>query len=216
MKVGMWNKNRLTPPGAMLSISVNIKIGSLQTMMLFLEKGVSSEKKRLKQLSEEFSSSKGISDSDFSDAFQESLGDELWEAEQAEFFGRLLAIVGLYMLVENETKTILKWVFPEKQVFKVYKWRQLKDMLKKEIRFDIENLKMFKIVNELRCLNNDIKHNRKVGRELAQYVGWVYGKEITGKGIDFSKFKNAVPEYIKELSDGINEQLLKNKKQSKF
>lgn len=207
MKVQMWDKNRFTPPGKMLSISVDIKIGCLKKMLRFLGEGALSDKERLKQLSEKYPISEEVFDS-----FQDSLGDEFWEAEQAEFFGRLLAIVGLYMLVEDETKTILKWIFSKKQVLKVYRWKHLKEMLKAKIGFDIENLKMFNIIDELRCLNNDIKHNRKVDEELAKFSGWIYGKEITGKEIDFDRFKNAVPEYIEELSDGINSQVLKNRK----
>ena len=174
-------------------------------MLHFLRDGVSKDKDRLKKLSEKYSVSE-----DAFDFFHDSLGDEFWMAEQAECFGKLLSTIGLYMLVENETKIILRWIFSEKQVSKSYIWKNLKKTLN-GIGFNIEHLKMYKIINELRCLNNDIKHNRKVGDELAKYPGWVYGEEITGKEINFERFKNAVPEYIEELSNGINAQLLKTK-----
>ena len=110
-------------------------------MLHFLRDGVSNDKERLKKLTEKYP----ISEDSF-DSFHESLGDEFWMAEQAEYFGRLLSTVGLYMLVENETKTILRWIFSEKQVLNSYNWKHLKKILN-NIGFNIENLKVFKIID---------------------------------------------------------------------
>jgi hypothetical protein len=202
--IKMFGKSRYTPPGNLFAHSVKIKIESLERMLQYLTESGLDNKSRLEKLYEKYPVTE-----DNCDEFRDFLIDEFWMVTQAESFAKLLAIVGLYMLVEEETKTIMKWVLSEEEIYNCYKWEYLKKIVR-NFGFELKNLAMFKTVDELHHLNNDIKHNGKVSKALAEYPGWTTNTKIRGDAIDFDKFKNAIPKYIEDLSDKVNDELVKS------
>jgi len=120
----------------------------------------------------------------------DSLTDELIQIKEVEDISKKLVTIGLYMIVENITKRIFKWLYydldertKKKKIWILYKW----DMLKKELynlcNFDLSDVSEYSIVNELRCLNSVIKHSGYVDKCLSFFFNWQsdLGKEIDTK-----------------------------------
>jgi hypothetical protein len=115
------------------------------------------------------------------DADQETLedlsSDDHFLGEAEKVVGQLL-LVGLYRVVENLTKQILRHRFPEGKVNKCYKVDQLKKVFADELGSDLTKVAKFKEIDELRDLNNKVKHGGKLAehphKTYERLVGAVY------------------------------------------
>jgi len=55
----------------------------------------------------------------------------------------------------------------------------------------------YRAVNELRLLNNAVKHAGRVTAELArEYPRWKQGRKLTGVGAAYERLRRPVPSYI--------------------
>lgn len=125
--------------------------------------------------------------------------------DEASFLGEIielgdeLAIIALYKKIELTRKRIIKRSFP------ALNERQLShfDYIKNNLPFDITQIDGAGGVDEIRLINNSIKHQGKVSRELAQYQGWVEGEEIKGLGEAYKKLAPESERYIASLVDAI-------------
>jgi hypothetical protein len=115
--------------------------------------------------------------------------DEMGFLEATSETGSYFAVVALYAHLEVHTKNMCKIAIRAAPTSQLFKWIALKRMLQSEgIR--MERLAGYKEVNQLRCLNNSIKHGWVVSRELAS-TGW--GKD--GSGIDANKCAEQLQPY---------------------
>ena len=145
--------------------------------------------------------------------------DEIWE----DFWGKRealnladqLSIVALYRIAEIGTQKILELANTylgdqrKKHKLQAFRWAQLQELLSENFNFHLKNVKFFSSINELRCLNNDIKHSGMVGKDLAQFKGWQEGKDLFLYNLHkhFKRFAVQVPEYLEALSSGIKTNL---------
>ncbi len=131
---------------------------------------------------------------------EETIIDEADELNEVEELAYELAIIALYKKIEITTKKILKITYPEIDRKKLYKFQELKKTLKdKEI--DIENFKNYLAMDELRCLNNSIKHSGEVNNELAKYEGWSENERVDNLQEAYKRLAPKCNDYIKELID---------------
>jgi len=101
----------------------------------------------------------------------EDLGaDDRFLGEAEELVGKLL-IVGLYRVVENLTKQVLRHRFAEGKVKKCYKIDQLKKMFADELSADLTTVAGFKEIDEIRDLNNMVKHGGKLPEPALKSYG---------------------------------------------
>ena len=64
-------------------------------------------------------------------------------------------------------------------------------------RIDIKRTPHYRAVNELRLLNNAVKHAGRVTAELArEYPRWKQGRKLTGVGAAYERLRRPVPSYI--------------------
>jgi hypothetical protein len=69
-------------------------------------------------------------------------------------------------------------------------------------RIDIKRIPHYRAVNELRLLNNAIKHAGRVTAELAkEYPRWKQGRNLTGVGAAYERLRRPVPSYIFRLAE---------------
>ena len=88
-----------------------------------------------------------------------------------------LAIIALYKKVEITTKKAIRICFHDIEQKKLYRI----DFLKKQLKdkgIDIEAFTNYKAMNELRLINNCIKHSGWVDDKLAAYNDWIEGKPL--------------------------------------
>ncbi|WDZ51501.1 hypothetical protein LF296_01475 [Acinetobacter vivianii] len=131
---------------------------------------------------------------------EESIIDEAYELNEIEELAYELAIIALYKKIEITTKKNLKITYPEIDRKKLYKFKKLKKILKdKEI--DIESFSNYLAMDELRCLNNSIKHSGEVDSELAKYAGWNENERVDNLQEAYKRLAPKCNDYIKELLD---------------
>lgn len=114
-----------------------------------------------------------------------------------------LSILALYKRIELKHNDLVKFFhYSDKGI---YRWAKLKEALPDEV----QSIPEFDAVNELRLLNNAIKHQGCVSDELVKYYP-SYGKrgdEFTELDITYERLKPAVCIYVNRLYT-----LLKSKK----
>lgn len=111
---------------------------------------------------------------------QSYFDDELVLAESIQDLADQLAIVALYGELEIRIKNMCAIAIPNVNARSLFNWKSLTTALA-NMGIAISGLNSYAKVNELRCLNNAIKHSRKVDVELAS-AGWgVEGDEIDAK-----------------------------------
>lgn len=132
----------------------------------------------------------------------EFLADESYMLDEVLDLGGQLAIVALYRIVELKSSKILGWRWSEKDIkdMNLYKADSLAKALRRELGIDIKALPGFAAVNELRLLNNAIKHQGRVSAQLAKYPGWVQGEPLRELGVACTRLTPSVPGYLKALA----------------
>lgn len=128
--------------------------------------------------------------------------DNVYFLDEMKKLADQLAIVALYKKLEIETKGIIRCAYPDIQPKKLYKIKELKEELSGK-GISIESLKNYKAMNEVRCINNDIKHNGHVGSELAALSGWTKDKPLEGLDKAFQRLSPLCVSYFCELVDEI-------------
>lgn len=108
---------------------------------------------------------------------QENLIDQVEALKAVANLAYELAIIALYKKVEITTKKAIKILYPDIEQKDLYKIDFLKEQLKNK-EMDIATFTNYKAMNELRLLNNCIKHSGLVDKKLAKYNGWIEGKPL--------------------------------------
>jgi len=125
-------------------------------------------------------------------------------------------ILSNYMLVasfsfyEKAFKKLLDLTgkLTSKQISNCYKKTKAKNILKNKFNIDYDLLNDYKKIEELRCLNNDIKHNGMVGNELvAANAKWILGQTITNTHNDFKRLMDGPRNLLQDLACKIEPQL---------
>ena len=130
------------------------------------------------------------------------LGDDHFFLDEAKKLSHELAIVALYKKVEISTKRAIKFAYPDVDERSLFKIKDLKSTLK--VRgINIEKLPSYSGMDEIRCINNDIKHNGVVGKELAAYSGWEKGKPLSGLDSAYNRLAPCCSLYMGELVGAI-------------
>lgn len=108
---------------------------------------------------------------------QENLIDQAEALKDVVNLTYELTIIALYKKVEITTKKAIKILYPNIEQKNLYRIDFLKQQLKNH-GIDIVTFTNYKAMNELRLLNNCIKHSGLVNNELAEYNGWIEGKSL--------------------------------------
>lgn len=139
--------------------------------------------------------------------YVDDLSDSFHTLKDIENEAGKLSIIGLYRIVESNMVSILTRLYGDnkKQLRKLHSIDEQKKYLMRDFCFDLEKTLNFNKIDELRLLNNAIKHNNcVVTRELSQYPGWQENDEIIDYSQLFNRFSSAVPQYLKDLANQLN------------
>lgn len=98
------------------------------------------------------------------------------------------------------TKPEIKSCFKNENILELFKNKGIINNMK-----DIDN---YKKINELRCLNNAIKHNGIVDKWLNEANNrWIEGTEIENTHNDFLRLKNGISEFLIEIMTKIENKI---------
>jgi len=164
----------------------------------FIEHLEVSTARTLKRLSEEY---RNLSEDQFEDprdlpSYQDHLSERSASTEAARNLGGQLSVVALYKKVESKTGRIIKKRVPGAASKNLSYFKQLCDALP----FPIATVDGFDSFNELRLLNNSIKHGGVVSPELAtEFPRWPASQEIESVGDAYNRLLPGVKKYVEDL-----------------
>ncbi|WP_125931911.1 hypothetical protein [Thiosocius teredinicola] len=133
-------------------------------------------------------------DHDFDAQMYRSHLEDRWAfAREVQHLSDELAIVALYKQVELHTKRVAKKHFPKIDPKKL---SSIDDQIKL-LPFKLKKLHAFAAFDELRLLNNSIKHEGKVSKSLSRaFSSWKEGKKLKGLGDAYQRLRPLVEEYV--------------------
>jgi hypothetical protein len=131
--------------------------------------------------------------------------EEEWHLQDELF--NYLCVVGLYIDVELFLKMILKYHFKiDKNEVDGYGYTEIRKRYgSKNIKIKLSSLNSFKKFNELRLLNNSIKHNGCVSKALENKYSakWKFGEKIKISKDDIEEFAQKLSDFKHSLFDKI-------------
>jgi hypothetical protein len=135
---------------------------------------------------------------------RELLAEDLNELDVISDFADELAIVALYRVVEINRGRILVRKFPAAPSRMASYIDRLRTFLKQQ-GVVLDHIAHHRAVEELRLLNNAIKHDAGyVSAELAsKYPRWKQGAKLAGLGAAYERLKGRVPTYILRFAQRI-------------
>lgn len=136
------------------------------------------------------------------DEYTDRLTDEWYELENTLALAEQWPIVALYRVTEATTLSILSHTpFASKVPKSIYRFDALRRVLK-DHQVALDRVPHFAAANELRLLNNAIKHSGKVTAELAEFSPrWQFGAVLDHLGEAFDRLRPRVPRYLLRLAE---------------
>ena len=128
----------------------------------------------------------------------DQLSDDFEFMDQAELLGHELSIVALYKKVEISTKKAVKISFPKIDIRALHKIKEMKATLKK-VGVNIEGFYAYEFMDETRCINNDIKHSGRVGKELSKYPGWKLNDPLMNLDKAYQRLAPGCEQYVSDF-----------------
>ncbi len=131
-------------------------------------------------------------------SFQE---DEVNFLEEVQDLADSLSISALYSKLEITVKHMCEIAILGVNRRNLFRFDKLADSLR-GAGIDITTLVGYDRVDELRCLNNAIKHAGLAGPELTQY-GWTVGDPINGITASYPQLQKACTDFVGSLRDAL-------------
>lgn len=134
----------------------------------------------------------------------EFYADEAAVLESIRTLADDLMVVGHYRIVELNTVKIVDWRLGvgSAKAAAAHKFPNLKKLLSSKVGVDISALPGYTAIDELRLINNAIKHDGSVSAELARY-GWPLGAPLGHLEAALNRLAPEVPRYLEALADQV-------------
>lgn len=110
-----------------------------------------------------------------------------------------MQIVALYKSVEITMQKILK--VSELPLYNNNKLNFFKLISHPDLNVDIYKIYGYSAFNELRLINNCIKHSGRVSRDLSKYGDWIFDSKITQSSLAYERLKQDVQRFVLEWGD---------------
>lgn len=169
----------------------------------FLDYLNASVKRRIRRLEEEIQNlvPEQFIDSRDMEPYREHLHDLAASAYAVKSLGDELSIIALYKKVEIHTGRIVKRIIPAAANVNISYFGKFC----KTLPFDINTVNGFSSFDELRLLNNSIKHDGKVSVVLAtKYPHWTHGAELRDLDMVFQRLLPDVKKYVADLAEKLH------------
>lgn len=175
---------------AFQALLVGYEIEEIDALVAHVEEYRDARESRLAALAEKAK----IDDDRFVDDFHELMrvGELAWE----------LAIVALHRVVEIHRGWVARRVEPKTNARTLAHLGAVKDLIRRRRQIDIEKLEGATEIDELRCLNNAVKHQAEVTEELAAFPAWKdkAGNKLGDVRPAYNRLRESVPKYLYDLA----------------
>lgn len=116
-----------------------------------------------------------------------------------------LAVVALYRIVELNTSRIMAWAYGSEAVKKrkLYVVTNLEVALRKDFSLELSSLRDYPVIDELRLVNNAVKHENAVTKEIAKRTGWMEGTPLLELESRLDRYMDAIPDYLLQLGQAV-------------
>jgi predicted house-cleaning noncanonical NTP pyrophosphatase (MazG superfamily) len=139
-----------------------------------------------------------------SDEATEFVADEIAQIDSLGELADQLSIVALHRVVELNIGRMLAHRFGKKANRKAGNIDKLQEFLKRELSLDVTKVPHYRSANELRLLNNAVKHSGEVTHKLAEkYPRWEEGQPLSKLGDAYDRLSPKVPKYVLRLAEGM-------------
>ena len=140
-------------------------------------------------------------------ALFEKLGESEWLIESNKNSLLSLAemrVIFLFKTIENAIKEILFIAFPKTQKESLYKWYVMMNLLKNN-GVELGKLEGYDAVNQLRIVNNNIKHSSNIAEKTKKIPYWKHETNFTYKNIDtfYNSIHKLIIKFMKDLGEAI-------------
>jgi len=133
------------------------------------------------------------------DLYKDHLSDRMEIAKSSKLLGDELAIIALYKSIEIKTKKIVHHKIPSSCSLNLSYFKQLHQAVP-----TITTLPNYDALNELRLINNSIKHGGTVSEELSSaFPAWVQDENITGLDTVYNRLLPLVKIYFSAFVDEV-------------
>lgn len=131
---------------------------------------------------------------------QEFLADDIAELDTVSRLADQLAIVASYRVVELTTRRLIVHEFGKSAERQASEIGKVATLLQNRKGIDLKKVPHYRAVDELRLLNNAIKHTGRVTKKLAAYGRWKEGDDLTGLDAAYDRLRPKIPLYIFRLA----------------
>lgn len=131
------------------------------------------------------------------------LDDELYFLEETQEMADCLLVSALYSRLEILVKRLCRIGVQGANSRDLFRFEKVVECLQ-NVGINIRTIPEYETVDELRCLNNAIKHQGKAGPELAKF-GWTIGDPIKGISDSYDRFESG----CRIFTDGLREVLIR-------
>jgi len=166
-------------------------IQTIDSFRAHIEEGAVARRSAIKRLAAR------LSDDEAQDYLADNFADDLAELDIISALANEFAIIGLYRVVEVFRGRVLRARYGPATPNGAYIQR-VRGFLLKHYGIDFDRIPHHRAVDELRLLNNAIKHDAAiVSAELAHaFPRWKKGKRLTGLDAAYERLKNHAASYI--------------------
>ncbi len=127
--------------------------------------------------------------------------DDFAQLEEFAWLSSEFAIIGLWRCVELYRKDAIKHALGSDAVQGLFNHKEFQKKLRSQ-GIEESQICCAEHVDELRCLNNAIKHERRVSDELAKFPRWKdkEGKELGDLKRHYARLRPRAKQYLEDLA----------------
>ncbi len=140
-------------------------------------------------------------------ALFEELGENEWLIESNNDSLLSLSemrVIFLFKTIENAIKEILVIAFPKAQKKSLYRWDVIVNLLKSN-GVELDKIEGYNAANQLRIVNNNIKHSSNIVDETKKIPYWKHETNFTYENLDtfYNNICNLIIKFMKGLGEAI-------------
>ncbi len=148
---------------------------------------------------------KKLSESEKTDGLEDKLADDLAQLDDFAIIASEFAVIGLWRSVELYRRRAMLEAFGQKGADIAFNNKKFKKHLT-NLGIAEDTLRCAGSVDELRCLNNAIKHTRRVTPELSKFASWQKkGEDLGDLSLHYRRLKPLATEYLENITEHFNE-----------
>ena len=139
------------------------------------------------------------------------LYDDREQLTQFSWLYAEFAIIDLWRCIELYRKSAMRAALGDKAAKRSYKHKLFQEDLSC-LKIEETKIRCARSVDELRCLNNSIKHERQVGVELAKFPLWQNKEddELGDLESHYNRLRPFAKQYLEDLMDRLNNTKIPN------